>query len=116
MKTHILNFTRPMNDGEVTYNFPTLTWRKYQFAMVGSGKATITITLPNGITMTKYPSSLPSTGNQLVIDEENPTACVFSASGGARLSRLRRQVESIRYSSHGKRQWRFHDDGEQPSD
>lgn len=76
-------FTRPMNDGEVTYNFPTLTWRKYQFAMVGSGKATITITLPNGITMTKYPSSLPSTGNQLVIDEENPTACVFSASGGA---------------------------------
>lgn len=76
-------FTSPMNGGEVTYNIPNLKWNKYQFAMLGSGKATITITLPNGITMTKYPSSIPSTGNQLVIDEANPTACVFSGSGAA---------------------------------
>ncbi|HFT1084462.1 hypothetical protein DMW62_05485 [Serratia marcescens] len=75
-------FTRPMDDGTVSYKFNSLTWRKYQFAMVGSGRATITITLPTGVTMNKYPSGLASSGNQFDIDEENPTACEFSGSGG----------------------------------
>lgn len=75
-------FSKPLNDDEVTFSFQTLQWTKYQFAMIGSGKATITITLPDGITMTKYPSNLPSIGSQIVIDESNPTACSFSGSGG----------------------------------
>ncbi|MFL7844192.1 hypothetical protein AAD048_18730 [Raoultella ornithinolytica] len=76
-------FSSPMIGGEKTLSIPSLNWLKYSFAMLGTGKATITITPPTGVSMTKYPSSLPSSGKQLVIDEDNPTAIVFSAGGGA---------------------------------
>ncbi|HBL7018708.1 hypothetical protein AB6V67_10600 [Serratia marcescens] len=76
-------FNSPLTGGEVTFTFPNLVWRNYQFAMMGTGKATITVIPPTGVTMTKYASALPSGINQLAVDALHPTACSFSNTGSS---------------------------------